>query len=351
MSKRPNKLFLPLKDGAGCSSKIPPSIVHQLLSRAELQAPGSFVAAQDQDDAAAIPQADGSWLILTADNSMLTGDTAFRCGMIAALNAMSDVWAMGGKPKYLAGTLVRSPWLKEDDIVEVLRGADAAIGAAGAYYVTGQMNQLISDAPSWLGFSAVGYVEKGLPLMRKANLREGQSLILTKSIGTGLVLMAYQDGLSSDYEVDKIIDSMCISNERASAILSSAGVDACTDISGAGLGGSLAEMVAASRVAVTLNFEGIPLFPGTLEAAQLQSARPALNLGNEDWGHELAKWVFRGERLLSAKILFDPQTSGGLLAGVDSSKLECIVEQLTAQGIPFAVIGRVEAGEVEIRVI
>ena len=347
MTDKSHHLFLPLRDGAGCSSKIPPSIVHDLLCHASLHAPHGSVATSAQDDAAAIPQEDGSWLILTTDNSMLTGETAFQCGMISALNAMSDVWAMGGEPQFLAGTLIRSPQLREQDIVDLLRGADAAVTAAGAFYVTGQMNQMLSDAPSWLGFTAVGRVKKSQPLMLKRNLRDGQVLILTKPIGTGLLLMAFQDELCSRHEIEAVLASMCSSNQIAARVLSDFGVDACTDVSGSGLGGSLAEMASASNLSIEVDFDRVPLFPGIFKIAQRRGSQPALNIGNRDWAKALSNWIFAdidNQSTISA-VLFDPQTSGGLLAGVNPTQAGAVVEQLSAAGVPAVIIGRVVTGQ------
>ncbi|MCP4545100.1 MAG: selenide, water dikinase SelD [bacterium] len=336
-------MAFPIRDGAGCSSKLAPAIVSEVLNKLKLGSPVDSYGA-GRDDAAAILQEDGSWLILTVDNSPLTGETPFNCGKIAALNAMSDVWAMGGKPYLLAGTLIAGHELSKESIVEVLEGADAAVRAANAFYVTGQMNRHINNSISWLGFAVVGNVEKGRPLMQKQNLASGQVLVLTKRIGTGMLLAALERDLGGDFDFDAVFESMCESNRQASEILSRAGVEACTDVSGSGLGGSLAEMVKLSAVEATVFFDRVPLFRGSYEAASILHIRTGLNSSNEDWAEDLVKWDWERPRKHELRtLIFDPQTSGGLLAGVAEDQADGVLKELEEAGIPSSPIGRVES--------
>jgi selenide,water dikinase len=343
--RRGRRLFLTPRDGAGCSTKTASSTVAEIMKTAKLASPEGSIGTVDMEDAAIERAPDGSWSLLTCDNSILTGDTAFNCGAIAALNAMSDVWAKGGTPTRLAATLIVADSLDQHDICEIVRGAGAAAEAAGAFYVTGQTNRNIDGRSSWLGFAVTGTVAAGRQPMLKRGLRPGQVLVLTKPIGTGLVMMASEDGLLDEETLGATLETMLVSNQQASEVFMSFGVSACTDVSGSGLAGSIAEMVSASCKKALIRFSAIPLLPGTRDMAGHVGIRPTSNDANEIWSEDKAEWSFPENARRIRAILFDPQTSGGLLAGVEPDAADDVVTQLAAAVIGGAIIGGVEESD------
>ena len=332
------KLVFSYGDGAGCNSKLPPCMLQGVLLGAGICTPvGEHL--MDRDDAAAVHQPDGSWLIFTADNSPLTGDTEYNCGRIAALNAMSDVWAMGGIPRYLAGTLMATKELTREQLTDVVRGANAAAQECGAVYVTGQMNLQKTSVTPWLGFSVVGTVPSGREPTLKRNLRVGDILLLTKPIGTGIILAASQLGLIEN-GLDEAVKVMCASNRVACEIFCKHGVLAATDISGNGLGGSLAEMTAMSGVAMSISPKSVALIPGTESALEKLPGYGSLQLDNWEWAKKICEWVNLSDQRATA-ILFDPQTSGGLLGGVRAGRATAVIGELREAGLNASAVGRV----------
>jgi selenide,water dikinase len=260
-------------------------------------------------------------------------DDPFVFGEIAAAHALSDLHAMGAQPwtALAVATVPYGPGAKmRADLSAMLQGAAQVLRDDGCTLVGGHSGEADEAA---LGFAVSGLAEPGL-LTRKSGLQPGDALILTKPIGTGVVLAGHMRGLTRAVWLTAAINSMRKSNATAARILRDHGVTACTDVTGFGLAGHLAEMTRASAAAATIWLDAVPVLPGAIELmAQAvestlapENARAVPNLSTEP----------------RERILIDPQTSGGLLAGVPQVRAAACLRALLDAGMTAAVIGVVE---------
>jgi selenide,water dikinase len=213
----------------------------------------------------------------------------------------------------------------------MLAGATEVLAADGCALVGGHSAEAAEPA---LGFAVTGLADPA-KLLRKSGLRVGDALVLTKPLGTGIVLAAHMRGLCRAAWLLAALDSMRQSNAAASRILREFGAVACTDVTGFGLAGHLMEMLRASHVAAVLWPDLVPTLPGALELAA--------------HGVESTLAVENQRALAGHPLLVDPQTSGGLLAGIPTERAEACVSELCGVGIQAAIIGAVERGEPVIR--
>jgi selenide,water dikinase len=230
---------------------------------------------------------------------------------------------------YTSGAKMRT------ELADMLTGASEVLTADGCALVGGHSAEAAEPA---LGFAVTGLAEPAT-LLRKSGLRPGDALVLTKPLGTGIVLAGHMRGLASAAWLQAAIDSMRTSNGLASRILREYGAVACTDVTGFGLAGHLMEILRASDVAAVLWPDQVPPLPGALELAA--------------HGVESTLAVENRRLLPSADartaLLVDPQTSGGLLAGIAWDQAEACVARLRSQGAEAAIIGVVQSGEPALR--
>jgi selenide,water dikinase len=216
------------------------------------------------------------------------------------------------------------------DLSAMLLGASKMLREDGCTLVGGHSGEADEAA---LGFAVSGLAEPET-LTRKSGLRPGDVLILTKPIGTGIVLAGHMRGLARASWLSAAIESMCRSNATAAKVLREHGVTACTDVSGFGLAGHLAEMTRASGVAATIFRDAVPVLAGALELAAQgvestlapENLRVVPNLSTEP----------------RERVLIDPQTSGGLLGGVPAGRAEACLRALVAAGMRATIVGVVE---------
>src|SRR3954451_14507104 len=325
--------------GAGCGCKLGPSDLSKVLgslSVPELTDEG-LVASDTSDDAAVVRLADGHALIATLDFFTPIVDDAYDWGRIAATNALSDVYAMGGTP-FLALNIVNWPVddLPLEMLGQVLQGGIDVASKAGAAVLGGHS---ITDPEPKYGIVALGLVVPER-VVRNSTAPAGARLFLTKPLGIGIVTTAVKRGVADPGLLARAVDLMTTLNADASVAMREAGAESATDVTGFGLLGHLHRMLLASGVSATLDADVIPLLEGVLELAERDvvpggsQRNHAYVSPNVDWGD-----LTPPERL----VLADAQTSGGLLiAATDASALE---RELDARAVPFAEIGRVQAGE------
>ncbi|MEV4655047.1 selenide, water dikinase SelD [Micromonospora sp. NPDC049301] len=328
----------------GCGCKLGPGQLSEVLSVfLEGLADGAqpvpktddrlIVGLPERDDAAVYVVADDLAIILTADFFTPIDDDARRWGAIAAANAMSDVYAMGGTPR-LAVNLVEWPdeVLPMGLLAEVLRGAESVTRRAGAHVVGG--HTLRGAAPKF-GMAVVGFVAPDA-VLRISAASPGDRLILTKPLGTGLVSTGLKNGLAPDHVVTASYRSMVDLNDRASQVCVRYGVRAATDVTGFGLLGHLQEMCLASDVSATLTVRDIPVLPGVEELVH-QGMTPGGAIRNWDHFGSLS----RGRALTDVEraVISDPQTSGGLLLAAAEDLVDVVLSALTEQGVAGRVIG------------
>lgn len=272
-------------------------------------------------------------LIQTVDFFTPIVDDPYWFGQIAAANALSDVYAMGGVPK-TAMNLVGFP-LGEMDISilrEIIQGGIDKLKEAGVVLVGGHS---VEDPELKYGLSVTGFIHPDRVLTKK-NLKAGDKLILTKPLGTGIINTAIKGGLASPEVIARVTRLMAELNRKSAEIMSRFPVHACTDITGFGLVGHLAEMVIGSGCGIRLQGDLIPVIPEALEYAQMGFI-PAGAYRNREFRADMTEFGFSVDRLMQ-DILFDPQTSGGLLICVPEDVSESLVRDLKSGGVPEAVI-------------
>src|SRR5437764_1666674 len=252
-----------LSHGAGCGCKLPAAAVHGLVARLPAVARDDvLVGFGTADDAGVVRVRDDLALVQTVDFFTPIVDDPYDFGRIAATNAMSDVWAMGGEP-LSALSLVAWPLerLGTEVLEAVLRGGHDAVGAAGAVIVGGHS---IDDAEPKYGLAVTGLVHPD-EVLTNAGGRVGERLVLTKPLGAGAVSTAAKRGLASAELVARATAVMCELNADAARAARAAGAHALTDVTGFGLLGHLHELALASRVAAEVDAAAVPAIDGVLE--------------------------------------------------------------------------------------
>jgi selenide,water dikinase len=326
----------------GCGAKVGASVLSRALAGIEPAARADVVVGLDAPDDAALVDVGGEQLSLqTVDYFRAIVDDPYTLGKIAANHALGDVYAMGGEPQ-TALAIATVPFGIESkieaDLTAMMAGANEVLREAGCTLVGGHTSE---GAELALGFAVNGLVPAAAAL-RKGGLKPGDGLILTKPLGTGTLLAADMRGKAKARWVMAAIAHMVQSNRRAAEILRRHGVHAATDVTGFGLLGHLIEMVRASEVDVTLAIERVPLLEGARETVALgvfSSLQPQ-NVRLRRAIRDLAA----ATRHPLYPLLFDPQTSGGLLAAVPLAQAERCVAALRGAGYAGAdLIGFVAA--------
>ncbi len=302
-----------------------------------------IVGLDPADDAGVYKIADDLALIQTVDFFTPVVDDPYWFGQIAAANALSDVYAMGGTPK-TAMNLVAFP-VKEMDLSilrEIIQGGIDKLKEAEVVLIGGHS---IEDKELKYGLSVTGIIHPSLVLTKKG-LQKGDRLVLTKPLGTGIVNTAIKAGMASEDLTEKVTHLMAALNRDAAGIMSKFSISACTDVTGFGLLGHLAEMVKGSGMSVQIFSEQVPMIQEALEFASM-GLIPAGAYKNREFRESMINFsdtVLRSQQ----DILFDPQTSGGLLISVSNHQSEELVSALKSEGVSdAAVIGEILDGPKE----
>ncbi len=291
------------------------------------------------DDAGVYRISDDLALIQTVDFFTPIVDDPFWFGQIAAANALSDIYAMGGEPK-TAMNLVGFP-LKEMDISilrKILEGGIAKMKEAGVALVGGHS---VEDSELKYGLSVTGFVHPDR-VLTKGGIRPGDVLILTKPLGTGVINTAIKADMAPPDLVDRLTRMMAELNRDAARVMADFPVHACTDITGFGLLGHLAEMVIGSGCGLVLRSTDIPVLPEAVEYAGY-GLLPAGAFKNKEFRQNMVE-SDPGVDALMVDLFFDPQTSGGLLIAVAEEHAAALLERLTENGVQRSrIIGEVTA--------
>jgi selenide,water dikinase len=291
------------------------------------------------DDAAVVAMPDGRGMIQTVDFFTPIVDDPFDWGRIAAANAFSDVYAMGGSPLY-ALNLVAWP-VKElplSMLAQVLEGGAVVAREAGVSIIGGHS---IHDPEPKYGMAVTGFVERDR-IVRNSTMRPGDRLILTKPLGLGIVTTAVKRKAATPEQLALAVGTMTALNAGASEAMAEVGVSAATDVTGFGLLGHLSIALVASGASATVDAAAIPLLPGTLRLAEV-GVVPSGTHSNHVF---LAPSVDWGELPSSEQlVLADAQTSGGMLISVPRDRVDALKRALAIRGILAAEVGVVAAGE------
>ncbi|WP_343898106.1 selenide, water dikinase SelD, partial [Craurococcus roseus] len=331
----------------GCGAKVPPAVLSRVLARLPRSSGGDAVplGLEAPDDAALLapPAAPGRLLVQSVDHLRSFLGDPWRMGRVAAVHAMGDVAAMGGVPCAALAVAVLPPAgeaVLEADLHAMLLGGAEALAAEGARLAGGHSAE---GAEAAIGFAVTGEVDAGRAL-RRSGLRAGDALLLTGPLGTGAILAAAMRGEARGRWLAGAVAAMERSPFPASRALLDHGATACADVTGFGLLGHLLEMLRASGVGALVDVGTVPALEGALEVLR-GGVRSTLHPGNE--AH--ARPDLDGADALSPErlaLLLDPQTAGGLLAGVPAERAEACLASLRGAGdARAAVIGRVVPGE------
>jgi selenide,water dikinase len=325
----------------GCGAKLgATTLAHVLGSIAPAPNPDVIFGLDAPDDAVVVETGGKLLAVHTVDHCRAMIDDPWRFGMIAANHALGDIHAMGATP-HSALAIATVPFSVEAkveaDLAQMLAGANAVLRAAGCALIGGHTGE---GAELALGFAVQGRVAREA-LMRKGGLVPGDALVLTKPLGTGVVLAGHMRGLARARWVEAALAAMCVSSGPAAAILAAHGARGMTDVTGIGLIGHLVEMTRASGVDAELVLDRIPMLPG---ARELVARGVASSLLRQNLRLREAIRDPAAETMPLFPLLFDPQTAGGLLAGVPADRTEACVAALREAGYTeTTVIGAVRA--------
>jgi selenide,water dikinase len=320
----------------GCGAKVSGDVLTAALRRLDvLDDPRVLVGCRGGEDAAVFAtEADSKVEVQTVDYFKSFIDDPYLFGRVAALHSVSDLYAMNARPfaALAIATLphARGP-VQEATLREMLSGASEEFRKLGVVLAGGHTSE---GAELAIGFAMTGHGEKD-ELFHKGGLRDGDALVLTKPLGSGALLAAWMRGQCKAAWYEELMRSLLIANDGAAEVFREVDVTACTDITGFGLGGHLLEMLDASGVSAVLSAQSVPLYDGFAEVT----------------GRGIVSTLHRDNAKLSCRVegappawLFDPQTSGGLLAGVRPNVTEKVVRRLRQRGLSAAtLIGRVVA--------
>jgi selenide,water dikinase len=338
-----------LAHGGGCGCKLAPSVLQQLLSDQPAAAPFKqlLVGTETADDAAVWQLDDNTCIIATTDFFMPMVDDPFDFGRIAATNAISDVYAMGGTP-ILALAILGMPVDKIpiDMVREILKGGAAVCATAGIPVAGGHS----IDCPEPVyGLAVIGTCRPH-ELRRNSRAQPGDTLILTKPIGVGIYSAAIKKGVLAPDGYTEMIGTTTLLNRIGSELAKDSAVHAITDVTGFGLLGHALEMARGSGLALTIHAGNVPLLREAERLAQEGCVTGASHRNWASYGSSVrlpSDWPERKRHLLS-----DPQTSGGLLVACAADSAGKLVDSIRMAGYPAAsVVGHTKPGEPSIVVI
>jgi len=340
----------------GCAAKLGQTALHRALSRLDppRRDPAVVLGLEAPDDAAAVVSPSGDVIVSSLDAFPAFTDDPYLVGQVGAVNAVSDLLAKGVAPRHALALVAlpggESPEQAEESLVQVLSGARAALDSLGVTLLGGHTT---TASDLLVGFSVDGIADPRGSLLRMSGLRPGDRLILTKRLGTGVLFHADGRGEARGPWIQAALASMLQPNLAAARVAREAGATAATDVTGFGLAGHLAEMLRASGVSAVLDVGALPALPGALELLA-RGLRSTSHAANERGGRNI---VIGSDAVAHPKLplLFDPQTSGGLVFGVPAERAAFALERLRAAGDDAAAIigsvapGRADGSRIEVR--
>jgi selenide,water dikinase len=331
-----------LSSCAGCAAKLGPQELSNILSKLDpIEDPRLLVGTSTGDDAAVYKLDDDNALVQTVDFFTPIVDDPYTYGQIAATNALSDVYAMGGKP-LTALNIVGIPEDKvtPDIVLEILKGGAEKVKEAGALLAGG--HSIKAQEPLY-GLSVTGIIHPQ-KILDNASAKDGDLLILTKPLGTGIITTALKREKASPGQVEEAIRSMTTLN-RVGQILSERDlVNGMTDVTGFGLFGHLHEMALASNLEAEIEFEAVPVMKGVGDLIK-NDCVPGGTRSNYKHARGFVQWEneFQDDEKI---ILADAQTSGGLLISIKKEKRNEVSDLLKKDGaLTLSVIGHLNSGK------
>ena len=320
----------------GCGAKVGATVLSRVMQRLpDTQRDDVLIGRDAPDDCAMLSVPHGKVMVQSVDYFRAFLEDAYTFGAIAANHALGDIFAMGAEPQS-ALAIATVPYgrerVVEETLYELLAGALHILAPTGSVLAGGHSSE---GAELAFGLAVNGLIDPN-KVWRKQGLQPGDAIVLTKPVGTGTLFAAEMRSKAKGRWIDAAIQSMLVSSQQAAACLRRYGATACTDLTGFGIVGHLIEMTRASAVDAILTMDAIPLLDGALETVEagilssLQAQNLRLRRAIQDIEQTSKHPVF--------PLIFDPQTAGGLLAGVPNEQVGACIDELHVMGYSDAVI-------------
>lgn len=325
--------------GAGWACKINPKDLGEILdklSQSELKLGNNIKGYQTSDDCSVYPIDKDNYLIQSLDFFTPIVDDPYEFGRIAAANSFSDIYAMGGKPIFALNiTCFPTDDLPLDVLHQILKGGQDIASESNTPILGGHS---IKDKEPKYGMAVTGIVKKD-KLVRNDNAKDGDVLVLTKPLGTGIISTAIKRGNAKNDDINTIIEVMTSSNSSASKAMNSTNVNACTDITGYGLIGHLKEMCQSSNVTAEIFANDIPLINNVETYTSNDSNIPGGTKKNYECFNSFVNYKNKNKNEF---LFYDAQTSGGLLISVPKKNLNDLIDKLKFYNcLSHSIIGKI----------
>ena len=347
MENNDNVKLTKLAKCAGCGAKVGAGVLAGLLADIKVRTDPNLLVGFDKSDDASVYKISGELAIVqTVDFFPPIADDPYTFGQIAAANAMSDIYAMGGEPKLALNVMAVPADMDRDTVHAILRGGYEKVYEAGALITGG--HSILDDEPKY-GMAVTGFVHPD-KIITNSGAKPGDELIFTKPLGSGIMTTAAKAGMASEEGLKYVLSVMTTLNKAARDIMVKYRVHACTDVTGFGLMGHLLEMTQGSGAGAVIDVRGIALVEESLRLAEM-GILPEGMYRNRSFAESS---VDGGEVSLAVQdMLYDPQTSGGLLMAVDPDDADALFEELEPSVPRAQRIGRIEeySGGARIRLV
>ena len=347
MENNDNVKLTKLAKCAGCGAKVGAGVLAGLLADIKVRTDPNLLVGFDKSDDASVYKISGELAIVqTVDFFPPIADDPYTFGQIAAANAMSDIYAMGGEPKLALNVMAVPADMDRDTVHAILRGGYEKVYEAGALITGG--HSILDDEPKY-GMAVTGFVHPD-KIITNSGAKPGDELIFTKPLGSGIMTTAAKAGMASEEGLKYVLSVMTTLNKAARDIMVKYRVHACTDVTGFGLMGHLLEMTQGSGAGAVIDVRGIALVEESLRLAEM-GILPEGMYRNRSFAESS---VDGGEVSLAVQdMLYDPQTSGGLLMAVDPTDADALFEELEPSVPRAQRIGRIEeySGGARIRLV
>ena len=337
MSKKENEIKLTkLAQCSGCGAKVGAGVLSEILSGLKVIKDENILVGFDKsDDACVYGINDETAMVQTVDFFPPIADDPYIFGQIAAANALSDVYAMGGTPKTALNILAVPKSMDKEHVHEILRGGYDKVYEAGASICGG--HSIYDDEPKY-GLCVTGFVHPDR-FLKNCGAEPGDVLIYTKPLGIGIMINAMKAGLTDEKTDDRVLEIMKTLNRKACECMVRYDVHACTDVTGFSMMGHSLEMAQGSDARIIFNTGDIRYIDGVFDFAKMGFI-PEGAYRNRRFAEP---YVDKGDVPLYVQdVLFDPQTSGGLLISVSKADSDALLEDLLSESIEASIIGRVE---------
>ena len=324
--------------GGGCTAKLGPGVLNRVLERIPKKYDENLlIGFESSDDASVYKLTDDIAMVQTLDFFPPMVDDPYTFGKIAAANALSDIYAMGGEVKTALNIVCFPEQMDLNILGDIIQGGSEKVTEAGGVLSGGHS---IMDQDVKYGLSVTGIINPN-KIYQNNGCKVGDKLILTKPLGVGIISTANRVGEASKEAMEQAIESMCTLNKYAAEICRKYEIHACTDVTGFSFLGHLHEMMDGT-LSCRIDGSSVPVFPEALEAAD-EFLLTAAGQRNRNHVQDFVKFV--NVPFAMEEVLYDPQTSGGLLVAVSAGHAKALLQELCDAGLPAAIVGEVTEKE------